>query len=291
MTIKYLKKSDSHNQKTAPFHKRLYAAIAMSSAVFSPVQASTELPDMLRVCAAANEMPYSDQQQSGFENDIANVLAESMSLPVEFVWSEKAAIFLVSELLLKNSCDVVIGVDSDDPRVATSEPYYTSGYVFIYPADKGITINDWNSPDLASMDRFAIVAGSPSEVMLREVGKYTGNFNYQKSLSGYKSPRNKYIRLDPKKLVDEVLYGKADIAHLWAPEVARYVKASNGKLNMVMSPAIETLKNGEKLPQQYAQSVAVREGEKALLDAVNKGLKKAKPKIDQILKEEGVPLI
>jgi mxaJ protein len=292
MTIKYFKKSDSHNQKKQAKYSALWATLAMAcTAALSPAQANAELPETLRVCAAANEMPYSNQQQMGFENEIAQVLAKSMAMPIEFVWSEKAAIFLVSEQLLKNSCDVVIGVDSDDPRVATSQPYYTSGYVFIYPADKDITVNDWNNPAVAEMTKFAIVGGSPSEVMLREVGKYTGNFNYQKSLSGYKSPRNKYIRLDPKKLVDEVLYGKADMAHLWAPEVARYVKASNGKLEMVMSPAVETLKNGEKLDQHYAQSVAVREGDKALLDAVNKGLKKAKPKIEQILKQEGIPLI
>jgi len=287
MTIKKLNNSVSRKQNTMGF----CAAIAMTCSMMSPAHANSALPDTLRVCAAANEMPYSSQQQTGFENDIAKVLAESMSMSVEFVWSDKAAIFSVSEQLLKNQCDVVMGVDTDDSRVATSQPYYTSGYVFVYPADKGLDISDWDSADIAAMKKFAIVSGSPSEVMLKEVGKYTGNFNYQKSLSGYKSPRNKYIRLDPKMLIDEVLYNKADLAHLWAPEVARYVKASNNKLKMVMSPAVETLRNGEKLPLQYAQSVAVRTDDKALLDAVNKGLQKAAPQINKILKTEGIPLI
>ncbi len=262
---------------------------ALALTILSPVHADG-LPDTLRVCASSNEMPYSNSKQEGFENDIAKVLANSMSLPVEFVWSEKPAIFLVTEQLMKNTCDVVMGVDAGDPRVLTSNPYYKSAYVFIYKADKGLNIKNWKSPDVKNMHKFAVVAGSPSEVMLREVEKYSENFNYQKSLSGYKSPRNKYIRLEPKMLVGEVLSGKADMAHLWAPEAARYVKASEGKLTMVASPEFETLSDGEQVAGHYAQSVAVRSDDKALLEAVNKGLKNASPEIIKILNKEAIPL-
>lgn len=263
---------------------------ALALALISPVQANDSLPDTLRVCASSNEMPYSNSKEEGFENDIAKVLAKSMSLPVEFVWSDKAAIFLVTEQLMKNTCDVVMGVDVGDDRVLTSEPYYKSAYAFIYKADKGLDIKNWQSPDINDMHKFAVVAGSPSEVMLREIEKYSENFNYQKSLSGYKSQRNQYVRLDPKMMVGEVLSGKADMAHLWAPEAARYVKASDGKLTMVAAPEFETLKDGQQVAGRYAQSVAVRLDDKALLDAVNKGLQKASLEINEILKQEGIPL-
>lgn len=257
----------------------------------TPAQANNELPETLKVCAAGNEMPYSNKQQQGFENDIAKTLADSMDMPVEFVWSDKAAIFLVTEHLLKNDCDVVMGVDSDDPRVATSNPYYKSGYVFIYRADKNLDIQDWNSPDIQKLNRFVVIPGSPSEVMLREIGKYEGNFNYTKSLAGFKSPRNKYIRLEPSMLISEVTSGNGDIAHLWAPEVARYVRDSKTPLEMVLSPEFGELENGEGIVQHYDQSVAVREDDKALLEAINKGLAKAAPEINAILKKEGIPLL
>lgn len=259
--------------------------------VLSPAQANNATPETLKVCAAGNEMPYSNTQQQGFENEIAKVLAESMDMPLEFVWSDKAAIFLVTEHLLRKECDVVMGVDSDDPRVATSQPYYKSGYVFVYRADKNLEISDWNSPDIQKLNRFVVIPGSPSEVMLREVGKFEGNFNYTKSLSGYKSPRNKYIRLEPTKLIGEVTSGNGDIAHLWAPEVARYVRDSSTPLEMVLSPEFGELKNGEGIVQHYDQSVAVREDDKALLEAINKGLADAAPKINAILKKEGIPLL
>jgi len=175
--------------------------------------------------------------------------------------------------------------------VLTSKPYYKSGYAFIYKSDKGLNVTDWNSSDVEEMHKFAVVAGSPSEVMLREIGKYSENFNYQKSLAGYKSPRNKYIRLEPKMLVDEVLSGKADMAHLWAPEAARYVKASNGKLTMAVSPQFDTLSDGQQVAEHYEQSIAVRLGDEALLKAVNSGLQKAAPQINKILNKEGIPLV
>lgn len=288
-----LKNNSKINKKTVSTKLLTQCSILAASllTVLNPAQANNALPETLKVCAAGNEMPYSNTQQQGFENEIAKTLAESMDMPLEFVWSDKAAIFLVTEHLLRNECDVVMGVDTDDPRVATSQPYYKSGYVFVFREDKNLKISDWNSPDIQKLNRFVVVPGSPSEVMLREVGKYEGNFNYTKSLSGFKSPRNKYIRLEPSKLIGEVTSGNGDIAHLWAPEVARYVRDSDTPLEMVVTPEFGKLKSGEGIVQHYDQSVAVREDDKALLEAINKGLADAAPKINAILKKEGIPLL
>lgn len=268
----------------------LSSALWVSGAAQAEVSQQT-LPKTLKVCAAANEMPYSNAQQEGFENHIARVVASTMDMPLEFVWSDRAAIFLVTEHLLKNECDVVMGVDYDDPRVATSVPYYKSGYAFIYRSDLDVEVSDWNSADLSNMQRFVIVPGSPSELMLREIGKYEGNFNYTKSLANFKSPRNKYIRLEPSHLINQVANGKGDIAHLWAPEVARYVNNSSVPLTMVMSEEAGKLSNGEEVLQHYAQSVAVRPDDTLLLKAINRALTNSATQITAILKEEGVPLL
>lgn len=256
-----------------------------------PVQASETLPDTLRVCASSDEMPYSNSEQQGFENALAQVLAESMSLPLEFVWSDKAAIFLVTEHLMKNECDVVMGVDTDDSRVATSEPYYKAGYVFVYRTDKDLDITSWKSPDIQKLKNIVIAPGSPSETMLKAVGKYESNFNYVKSLIGFKSIRNKYIRAKPTKLIGEIVSGNGDIAHLWAPEIARYVHNSDTDLQMVMSQQQYELENGDIVMQHYDQSIAVRLGDDALLQAINKGLASAQQKIKIILLKEGIPLL
>ncbi len=270
---------------------RLGIATVSALMLGSVAQAADRLPETLKVCAASDEMPYSNSSEEGFENDIAKTLASAMDMPIEFVWSDKAAIFLVTEHLLKNDCDVVMGVDTSDPRVATSDPYYTSGYVFVYREDKNLDITNWQSADLQKLDRFVMVPGSPSEAMLREIDKYEVNFNYSKSLYGYKSPRNKYIRLDPKNLIGELETNNGDIAHLWAPEVARYVKDASVPLTMVMSEEIAETGDGEGIRQHYPQSVAVRPDDQQLLKAVNRGLDVAGPQITAILEKEGVPLL
>lgn len=277
------------NQSKPTSMKSLFSAVlAAGLAMSASVQANTE---MLKVCAATDEMPYSNQQQQGFENELAQVLAKEMGRELQYEWLDKAAIFLVTEKLLKNECDVVMGVDSDDPRVATSNPYYKSGYAFIYPANEEVNIQSWQSNDLKSMNKFAVVPGSPSEVMLREIDKYEGNFNYTMSLIGFKSRRNQYVRYDPDMMVSEVVNGKADIAHLWAPEAARYVKSSPVPLKMVLSEAVAPTNDGEGVKQHFAQSIAVRTEDTALLKEINTALQEADSEIEAILKKEGVPLL
>lgn len=274
--------------KSGSSRSLLSMVVATGLLLSANAQANNET---LRVCAANNEMPYSNQQEQGFENDIAKVLAKKMDRDLEYVWSDKAAIFLVTEKLLKNKCDVVMGVDSDDPRVATSDPYYKSGYAFIYPADKGLDIKNWQSKDLQDMTKFAIVPGSPSEVMLREIDKYEGNFNYIMSIIGFKSRRNQYVRYAPDKMVSEVVTGKADIAHLWAPEAARYVRNASIPLKMVMSEEFAPTHDGEGIKQHFEQSIAVREGDTTLLKEINTALQEADSEIKAILNKEGVPLL
>lgn len=286
MTIKTLL-----NKLSPAFRKGTLLLLVSSAFSTSAIADQQPLPDTLKVCAAGDELPYSNSQEAGFENDIAKTLASAMDMPIEFVWSDKAAIFLVTEHLLKNDCDVVMGVDTSDQRVATSDPYYTSGYAFIYRKDSDLNITNWQSPDLQQLDRFVILPNSPSEAMLREIGKYESNFNYSKSLYGFKSPRNKYIRLDPDNLIGELESGEGDIAHLWAPEVARYVETASVPLTMVMAEEIADTGDGEGIRQHYPQSVAVREDDQLLLKAVNRGLRVAGPQIEAILEKEGVPLL
>jgi mxaJ protein len=279
-------KMNIQNSKT---FKSVLSLLIGSGMLFSATANASS--DTLRVCAAADEMPYSNKKEEGFENRLAEVLAKQMDRELEYVWSDKAAIFLVTEKLLKNECDVVMGVDKDDPRVATSDSYYKSGYAFIYPADKGLDIQNWQSPDLKNMNKFAVVPGSPSEVMLREIDKYEGNFNYTMSLIGFKSRRNQYVRYAPDLLVSEVVSGKADIAHIWAPEAARYVNSASTPLKMVVSEEIADTGDGEGVKQHYEQAIAVRTDDTALLAEINTALKKADSEIKTVLKKEGVPLL
>lgn len=248
-------------------------------------------PSVLRVCASANELPMSKDDGSGFENKLAVVLAEAMGKTAKFAWFPKESIYLVRDQLDVKACDLVMGVDTGDPRVLTSKPYYRAPYVFIVRGDSQLDITSWDSPDLKKAGKIGFTPSSPSQVMMEKTGLFEDNFNYLHSLSNFKDKRNKFTRVPPDRMVGEVADGTADVAVNFAPEVARYVKATDGKLKLVVVPDNNTRENGEKVPFHFDQSLAVRKDDQKLLDEVNAALEKSRSKIDEILKDEGIPLL
>lgn len=245
-------------------------------------------PTVLRVCAAAKELPYSAEDESGFENKIARALASGMERKVQFVWSKKPAIYAVRDQLDKNLCDVIIGTDTSDQRVLTSKPYYRAAYVFIQRKDSPLKIDSFNSPDIAKAHPIGFVQGTPAEVMITKLDLYNDNINYVSSLTNFKDRRNSYTRIPPERMVGEVASGKSELAIGFAPEVARYVKASDA-LKMTVIPDNNVRDDGVRVPFHFDQSFAVRKDDKELMNAINAALPKVQKKIDAVLKDEGIP--
>ena len=114
----------------------------------------------LKVCAAENDLPYSDKEGRGFENRLAEYLGRELGRPVEYVWWSDPRYF-VRDQLDRGLCDVVMGVDTGDPRMLTSTPYYRSGYVFVYRKDKTPAVKDWDSAYLKTAGRIAFMPDTP----------------------------------------------------------------------------------------------------------------------------------
>lgn len=266
---------------------------AVSNAVSSPAaeQATPADPNALRICAAKNQPPLSMEDGSGLENKIGVALAEAMKRKAQFVWSQRPAIYLVRDSLDKKLCDVIIGLDTGDLRVATSKPYYRTGYVFVSRADRDLNVKSWSDARLKKLGHIVVAFGSPGETLLKDMGQYEDNMAYLYSLVNFKSPRNQYTQIDPARMVGEVVSGAADIAVGFASDVARYVASSTVPLRMTLIEDDAAKSNGEKVPQRFDQSVAVRRDDKALLAEIDRALVTARPKIDDILKAEGVPLL
>lgn len=245
-------------------------------------------PQVLRVCSAAKELPYSADDESGFENKIAKVLANGIGRKVQFVWSQKPAIYAVRDQLDKNLCDVVIGTDTSDPRVLTSKPYYRAAYVFIQRNDSPLKIDSFDSPDILKAHPIGFVQGTPAETMITKLDLYNDNINYVSSLTNFKDRRNSYTRIPPERMVGEVASGKSELAIGFAPEVARYVKGS-GALKMTVIPDNNVRGDGERVPFHFDQSFAVRKDDKDLMTAINAALPKVQKNIDAVLRNEGIP--
>jgi mxaJ protein len=261
------------------------------TALLAASAVSAANPEPLKVCAAEDEMPYSNKKGEGFENKLAALLGKALDRKIELVyWTDPR--YYVRDYLDKGLCDLTMGVDAGDPRLLTTKPYYRSGYVFITREQDDIKVENWNSDALRKAKKIAFVPGTPAEVMLRAIGRYNDLFNYSQELVGFKSKRNQYVKYDHAKLVSEVAAGNAEIAVLWGPAAARYVKASSTPLTMTVIPDDNKRADGQKVGHHYSSSIGVRKDKPALLAELNKALEEVEDNIEDLLEdEEGIPLL
>jgi len=270
-------------------HRQVRALLSLAAGFALSLQSTVaSATEPLRVCAANNEMPYSNAAGEGFENRLAKRVADLLGRPIEFVHSDRPAIYHVHEYLNEGRCDVIMGLDSTDPRVLVTRPYYRASYVFVVRKDGGPDIRDWDPAAWQGVGKVAFAQGSPAESMIREVGLFERNLSYMYSLIGFKPKRNQYVRFEPSRLISEVSSGKADVAIVWGPEAAPYVAASTVPLEM--RPVPDGAWQGTPVAFQYDQSMAVREGNTELRDALDQLIATHGPALRAALAEQGIPV-
>jgi len=270
-------------------NKFFITALCLGGSVAIP-QAQAEQNKPLKVCAAENEMPYSNKAGEGFENKLAELVGKALNRKVEYLsWTDPR--YYIRDTLDKGLCDVAMGVDKGDPRVLTTQPYYRSGYVFISREADKLNLENWDSEALRKAQRIAFVPGTPPEAMMRAIGRYNDMFNYSQELVGFKSRRNQYIKYETSKLVSEISSGHAEVAALWGPSAARYVKASSTPLVMTIIPDDNVRADGQKVDFHFSTSMGVRKNDPTLLAELNKVIEDNRDEITELLEEEGIPLV
>jgi mxaJ protein len=200
--------------------------------------------------------------------------------------------YAVGFFLDKKKCDVVLGVDSTDPRVLKTKPYYKTGYVFITREDREIDISSWNDDLLKERNfRIGVMPDSPGKVMLLQINRFDDMFDYFAEKQKYQSTRNKYVRVDPQEVVNDVSNKYIHAAMLWAPEAARYVKQSKEPLKVQLVKDDAKKSNGESVQMHYEIVMGVRKDDVQLQQALNKAIDEKRSEVESVLKREGIPLL
>jgi hypothetical protein len=65
---------------------RRVAPLLLTLLVFLAGPVIAEQRDAFRVCSDPNNLPFSNQAREGFENRLAELLAEDLGLPVTYTW-------------------------------------------------------------------------------------------------------------------------------------------------------------------------------------------------------------
>lgn len=239
----------------------------------------------LRVCADPNNLPFSNQQGQGFENEIARLVARDMGQTPAYTWWPDRGNFLKMTILARR-CDVVMGMPARSGVLATTAPYYRSTYVFIARRARNLHISSLNDPALRRLKIAVHVVSDDSSNLppaqaLANRGMFANVVTF--SLYGDYSKPN-----PPAALIEAVANQKVDLGIAWGPLAGYFARRSRVPLELTpVSPIVDR----PFLPFTYEIAMGVRKDDAALLKRLNSILASERGAIRRILERYGVPLL
>jgi mxaJ protein len=232
--------------------------------------------DEFKVCADPENMPFSNNKQEGFEDKIAQVLAQDLGKKLTFTYAYSRQGFF-RNTLGANRCDVVIGTTSDADMMRTSKPYYRAGHVFVWRKASNYNITDWTSPDLRK-GFIGVIDHSPATIPMNDN-------NLIANARPYRIQRD--LNLPSSFMIDDLAKGDIDIAIAWGPIGGYFAKQS--KVPMVVAPIPEYETENAKGKEYWNISVGVRKKDKERMAMIQGAIDRNQAKIIKILDDYGIP--
>jgi mxaJ protein len=106
------------------------ALLSLGLVLFGPAAQAREL----RVCADPNNLPFSNERGEGFENKIAELIADKLGATLGYTWWAQRRGF-IRNTFNAGSCDLVTGTTNGIEMLRTTLPYYRTGYAFVTRQD------------------------------------------------------------------------------------------------------------------------------------------------------------
>jgi len=232
----------------------------------------------LRVCSDPSNLPFSNDKLEGFENKVADIVADELKVKVEYTFFPQAVGFIRRTLFAK-ACDIVIGYAQGDELVLNSNHYYRSVYALVYRAGKGLDgVDSIVDPRLKDKS-VGIIAGTPPADIMATAGLMSKARPYRLIVDRrHESPA--------EQMLEDIRKGEIDAGVLWGP-IAGYFAARGGE-KLVVAPL---LKESTGPRMAYRITFGVRNGEDDWKHQLNEIIKKRQGDIDAVLLGFGVPLV
>jgi len=263
---------------------RAWAVVSGIALLLSAVTLLHAAPPPLRVCSDPNNLPFSNQQQQGFENAIANLLAHDLHTTVEYTWWAQRRGFL-RNTLNAGACDVVIGYPTHADPVLTTTAYYRSTYVFVTRRAQHLTIASFDEPALRRVRVGVQLVGddganSPPAHALSRRG-------ITENVVGYMVYGDYRTDSPPSAIVAAVARGEIDVATVWGPVAGYFSPRQPVPLDVEpVRPQVDG-----PFPQAFDISMAVRKNDRARLRVLDDFIQRRRHDIDAILARYHVPRV
>ncbi|MEW5962085.1 MAG: substrate-binding domain-containing protein [Pseudomonadota bacterium] len=233
---------------------------------------------VLRVCSDPANLPFSNDKGEGFENKIAEIVADELKIPVEYTWFPQATGFIRRTLFAK-ACDLVIGFAQGDEFVLNTNHYYRSTYALVYKAGSSIDgVDSLTDPRLKGK-RIGLIAGTPPGNIMAAEGLMALAKPYPLTVDRrYESPA--------ERMIEDVRSGEVAAGVLWGP-IAGYFAAKGGE-KLVVRPLV---KEASATRMAYRITMGVRQTDDQWKRELNAIIAKRQGDIDKVLLAFGVPLL
>lgn len=237
----------------------------------------------LRVCADPNNLPFSNDQQQGFENKLADLIGKDLGEHVSYTWYPQRGKFF-RKTLDAGVCDVVMGIPAGLDEAATTHPYYRSTYVFVSRQDRHLHIASFDDPQLRVL-RIGVHVLGEADDSLPPVHALIHR-GIVRNLAGFSIFGNLTEKNPAADLIEAVIDKTVDLAVAWGP-LAGYFSL-NSPVPLTLTPITGDPANPH-LPFAFDIGMGVRPGDDALKQQLDAEIKSRAADIRALLRSYGIP--
>jgi len=262
----------------------LLAGLFVSPAFPAVAQRPAPLTEgLIRICADPDNLPSSNDKSQGFENKIAELLAQFWGSRLEYAWWPVRRGYF-SRALNGRYCDVAITAPSGLDIAGVTKPYFRSSYVFVTRVDRHLDITSLDDPRLKTLKIGVNLLNSDAEntppAMALSSHGVVGNLVGFATFFSEGGER-------PQDIITAVVDGTVDIAIVWGPLAGYFARDAAAPLTL--TPVPDDSVSG--MPFEFSFGMGVRRRDHELRDSLQKAIDSLQPQITAILKDYGVPLL
>jgi quinoprotein dehydrogenase-associated probable ABC transporter substrate-binding protein len=235
-------------------------------------------PNVLRVCADPNNLPFSNEKGEGFENKLAELFAGKLGKKLAYAFYPQATGF-VRMTLGSHRCDVIMGYPQGDELVQGTNPYYQTAYALVSKRGGPLASVDALGDPRLQDKRIGIVAGTPPATYLVAHRLMARAKSYPLVID---------TRFDSSSvaMMNDLASGEIDAGILWGPIAGYRALHADPPLHVEL-----LLKDTGGPHLVYRITMGVRPSDQNWKRQLNKLIAENQPAIDKLLLDFGVPLL
>ena len=234
----------------------------------------------LRVCADPGNMPFSNNRGEGYEQKIAQVIADALGTNVLYYYRPGIERGLTRQTLSSDNCDLMLDLPGDAEGVLSTAPLYRSTFVLASRTDRNLDFKNLDDPRLKTL-KIGVYQTSAIREALDEHDVRNNTVVHYLSHDADTNPED-----EPVYQVKQVVDGSLDVAAVWGPFAGYYKAMKHAPITVQPVNLME-----DDVPMEFDMTLAVRTQKREFRDQIEAAVRQQKDKIHAILLEYGVPLV